>query len=325
LPINVGFDFGLYQSVHSREDFMDMFTVFALGLSATEEREMAMFCKFASRKTHSWSPTPTLRKATGVVLGSALPAHIAAAVAFQAAGGRVILLDGEGQHARLTAVRRPLQLDRAFAIFNHFKTQFEANPRVPHESAFAAFEAAFPAATGSGTHTDPAKVLPLIRAPLTSEPATGVARPQQVSAPTVLVVDDSPVAQNYLRNRVLAMGLECDVATSGDEALLMIAQTHYAVVLLDIHMEGIDGYQTCRAIKNFKGGPAVSKVVMTSSKTGTVDKIRATLAGCDGYLTKPISDIALARTLSTLIKLGVASPASETHMRSARPPSQATP
>ena len=304
---------------------MDMFTVFALGLSAAEEREIATFCKFASRKTHSWSQTHTLRKATGVVLGSALPAHIAAAVAFQAAGGRVILLNGDGQHGSLTAVRRPLQLDRAFSIFNHFKSQFAADPRGPHESAFAAFEAVFPAATGSSTHADPAKVLPLIRAPLTSEPATGVARPQLGSAPTVLVVDDSPVAQNYLRNRVLAMGLECDVATSGDEALLMIAQTHYAVVLLDIHMEGIDGYQTCRAIKNFKGGPAVSKVVMTSSKTGTVDKIRATLAGSDGYLTKPISDIALARTLSMLIKLGVASPASETHMHSARPPSQATP
>ena len=304
---------------------MDMFTVFALGLSAAEEREIATFCKFASRKTHSWSQTHTLRKATGVVLGSALPAHIAAAVAFQAAGGRVILLNGDGQHGSLTAVRRPLQLDRAFSIFNHFKSQFAADPRGPHESAFAVFEAAFPGATGSGTHTDPAKVMPLIRAPLTSEPATGVARPQQVSAPTVLVVDDSPVAQNYLRNRVLAMGLECDVATSGDEALLMIAQTQYAVVLLDIHMEGIDGYQTCRAIKNFKGGPAVSKVVMTSSKTGTVDKIRATLAGCDGYLTKPISDIALARTLSTLIGLGTATPASDTPMRSARPPSQATP
>lgn len=316
---------------------MDMFTVFALGLNAAEEREIATFCKFASRKTHSWSQTHTLRKATGVVLGSALPAHIAAAVAFQAAGGRVILLNGDGQHGSLAAVRRPLQLDRAFAIFNHFKSQFAADPRGPHESAFAAFEAAFPAATGSSTHADPAKVLPLIRAPLTSEPATGVARPQQVSAPTgvarpqqvsaptVLVVDDSPVAQNYLRNRVLAMGLECDVATSGDEALLMIAQTHYAVVLLDIHMEGIDGYQTCRAIKNFKGGSAVSRVIMTSSKTGTVDKIRATLAGSDGYLTKPIGDIALARALSTLIGLGAATPASDTPMRSARPPSQATP
>ena len=302
---------------------MDMFTVFALGLSAAEEREIATFCKFASRKTHSWSPTHTLRKATGVVLGSALPAHIAAAVTFQAAGGRVILLNADGQHGSLTAVRRPLQLDRAFAIFNHFKTQLAADPRGPHESAFAAFEAAFPSTTGSGTHADSAKVLPLIRAPLTSEPGADIPRLQPVPSTTVMVVDDSPVAQNYLRNRVLAMGLECDVANSGDEALLLIAQRHYAVVLLDIHMEGIDGYQTCRAIKNFKGGPAVSKVVMTSSKTGTVDKIRATLAGCDGYLTKPISDLALARTLSTLIKLGASTPASEAPVRSARPPFQA--
>ena len=303
---------------------MDMFTVFTLGLSATEEREMATFCKFASRKTHSWSPTLALRKATGVVIGSTVPAHIAAAVAFQAAGGRVILLNADGQHDRLTAVRRPLQLDRAFAIFNHFKGQFEANPRMPNESAYAAFEAAFPPAAGTGIPADSAKVLPLIRAPLSNESGTDIPRLQPAPSATLLVVDDSPVAQNYLRNRVLAMGLECDVASSGDEALLLIAQRHYAVVLLDIHMGGIDGYQTCRAIKNFKGGPAVSKVVMTSSKTGTVDKIRATLAGCDGYLTKPISDVALARTLSALTKLSVSPPASKAPGSSERAPSQAS-
>jgi CheY-like chemotaxis protein len=96
------------------------------------------------------------------------------------------------------------------------------------------------------------------------------------------------------------------------------------VVLLDIHMGGIDGYQTCRAIKHFKGGPAVSKVVMTSSKTGTVDKIRATLAGCDGYLTKPISDVALARTLSALTNLGASPPASKAPVLSERASSQAS-
>ena len=303
---------------------MDIFTVFTLGLSATEEREMATFCKFASRKTHSWSPTPALRIATGVVIGSTMPAHIAAAVAFQAAGGRVILLNADGQHDNLTAVRRPLQLDRAFAIFNHFKMQLNADARMPHESAFAAFEAAFPLAAGTGTPADSAKVLPLIRTPLSNESSTDIPRLQPAPSAAVLVVDDSPVAQNYLRNRVLAMGLECDVASSGDEALLLIAQRHYAVVLLDIHMEGIDGYQTCRAIKHFKGGPAVSKVVMTSSKTGTVNKIRATLAGCDGYLTKPISDVALARTLSALTKLGVSPPASKAPGPSERASSQAS-
>jgi CheY-like chemotaxis protein len=303
---------------------MDMFTVFTLGLSTAEEREIATFCKFASRKTHSWSQTHTLRQATGVVLGSSAPAHLAAAVAFKAAGGRVILLNADGQHGILTAVRRPLQLDRAFSIFNHLKTQFAENPRVPDESAFAAFEAAFSAVEGSTAHTDSAKVLPLIRTSLSGEHDAETSRLPSQPPATVMVVDDSPVAQNYLRNRMLAMGLECDVASSGDEALLLIAQRHYTVVLLDIHMEGIDGYQTCRAIKNFKGGPAVSKVIMTSSKTGTIDKIRATLAGCDGYLTKPISDLALARTLSAHFKLGASAPASEGFLRSGRTPSQAS-
>jgi CheY-like chemotaxis protein len=234
------------------------------------------------------------------------------------------LLNTDGQHGSLTAVRRPLQLDRAFSIFNHLKTQFAENPRAPDESAFAAFEAAFSAVEGSTAHTDSAKVLPLIRTSLSGEHDAETSRLPSQPPATVMVVDDSPVAQNYLRNRMLAMGLECDVASSGDEALLLIAQRHYTVVLLDIHMEGIDGYQTCRAIKNFKGGPAVSKVIMTSSKTGTIDKIRATLAGCDGYLTKPISDLALARTLSAYFKLGASAQASEGFLRSGRTPSQAS-
>lgn len=283
---------------------MDMFTVLALGLSAAEERELATFCKFASRKTHAWSLTSSLRQATGVLLGSSLPAHLAAAVAFQAAGGRIVLLSETGLHERLTAVRKPLQLDRAFAMFNHFRTQQSEMAWTANEAAYLAFESAFSTTTGPGMgiQGDQAKVLPLIRAPLVAEPQLDSRHTSQSSGGSVMVVDDSPVAQNYLRNRVSAMGLDCDVAASGDEALLLIAQKNYAVVLLDIHMQGIDGYQTCRAIKSYKRGGMVPKVVMTSSRTGTVDKIRASMAGCDGYLTKPINEEELARMLSTHIK-----------------------
>ena len=304
---------------------MDMFTVLALGLSAAEERELATFCKFASRKTHAWSLTSTLRQATGVLLGSSLPAHLAAAVAFQAAGGRIVLLSETGLHERLTAVRKPLQLDRAFAMFNHFRTQQSEQAWTANEAAYLAFESAFSTTTGPGmpVQGDQAKVLPLIRAPLIAEPQPDSRNTSQSSAGSVMVVDDSPVAQNYLRNRVLAMGLDCDVAASGDEALLLIAQKNYAVVLLDIHMQGIDGYQTCRAIKSYRRGGVVPKVVMTSSRTGTIDKIRASMAGCDGYLTKPINEAELARTLSTHIKrsLSVSAPGLST-APGARPPFQ---
>lgn len=304
---------------------MDMFTVLALGLSAAEERELATFCKFASRKTHAWSLTSTLRQATGVLLGSSIPAHLAAAVAFQAAGGRIVLLSETGLHERLTAVRKPLQLDRAFAMFNHFRTQQSEQAWTANEAAYLAFESAFSTTTGPGmaVQGDQAKVLPLIRAPLVAEPQPDSRNTSPSYAGSVMVVDDSPVAQNYLRNRVLAMGLDCDVAASGDEALLLIAQKNYAVVLLDIHMQGIDGYQTCRAIKSYRRGGVVPKVVMTSSRTGTIDKIRASMAGCDGYLTKPINEAELARTLSTHIKrsLSVSAPSLST-APGTRPPFQ---
>ncbi len=304
---------------------MEMFTVLALGLNAAEERELATFCKFASRKTHSWSLTSTLRQATGVLLGSSLPAHIAAAVAFQAAGGRIVLLSETGLHERLTAVRKPLQLDRAFAMFNHFRTQQSEKAWPVNEAAYLTFESAFSTALGQGmgVQGDQAKVLPLIRAPLVAEAQPDSRTNSPSNAGSVMVVDDSPVAQNYLRNRVLAMGLDCDVAASGDEALLLISQKNYAVVLLDIHMQGIDGYQTCRAIKSYKRGGIVPKVVMTSSRTGTIDKIRASMAGCDGYLTKPINEAELARMLSTHIKrsLTVRAPGLST-APSARPPFQ---
>jgi len=302
---------------------MDMFTVLALGLNAAEERELATFCKFASRKTHTWAVTRTLRAATGVVVGSTLPAHISAAVAFQAAGGRVVLLSETGLHDRLTAVRKPLQLDRAFAVFNYFRAPQSEDARMPVEAAYAAFESAFAPTPGQ---SDYAKVLPLIRTPLVSEQEIDGRGTSQAFAAAVMVVDDSPVAQNYLRNRVLAMGLDCDVAASGDEALLLISSKRYAVVLLDIHMQGIDGYQTCRAIKSYKRGTSIPKVVMTSSKTGTIDKIRASLSGCDGYLTKPINEVELARTLSAHTKRstppGASSPSATL---SARPPFQSMP
>jgi len=276
---------------------MDTYTVFPVGLSMAEERELATFCKFASRKTHSWSVTQSIRDATGVVLGSTVPAHLAAALAFQYAGGRIAVLNATGQQEGLLAVRRPLQLDRAFTIFNHIKLRLAADPRTPDPAACAAFQSAL---HPSGTGQD-ARVLPLIRASLATE-ADAPPQSERLSLTAVMVVDDSPVAQNYLRNRILAMGFACDVAGSGDEALLLIAQKDYALVLLDIHMQGIDGYQTCKAIKSYKRGLTVPKVVMASSKTGTIDKIRATLSGCDGYLTKPINETELARTLSTQVK-----------------------
>jgi two-component system, cell cycle response regulator len=103
----------------------------------------------------------------------------------------------------------------------------------------------------------------------------------------------------YMQNRLRHFGYECELVRSGEEALAMVATNSYQFVFLDVMMAGLDGYQTCKAIKNNKArrGP-VPVVVMLTSRGGTIDKIRGTMAGCDAYLTKPLNDKKLATVLT---------------------------
>ncbi len=113
----------------------------------------------------------------------------------------------------------------------------------------------------------------------------------EVNVDHILVVDDSDIALKFMRNRLTRFGFRTDLINSGQEALGRLNVRHYKFVFLDVMMEGLDGYQTCRAIKQRKyteGKPPV--VVMLTSRGGTIDKIRGTLAGCDAYLTKPLNE-----------------------------------
>lgn len=115
----------------------------------------------------------------------------------------------------------------------------------------------------------------------------------------VLIVDDSDIALKYMQNRLRHFGYECELVHSGEEALAMVGKNSYQFVFLDVMMAGLDGYQTCKAIKNNKArrGPA-PVVVMLTSRGGTIDKIRGSMAGCDAYLTKPLNDNRLGSVLA---------------------------
>jgi two-component system, cell cycle response regulator len=131
----------------------------------------------------------------------------------------------------------------------------------------------------------------------------GVTRPASVeedhNIDHILVVDDSDIALKFMRNRLTRFGFRTDLVNSGEEALGRLNVRPYKFVFLDVMMEGLDGYQTCRAIKQRKyaeGKPPV--VVMLTSRGGTIDKIRGTLAGCDAYLTKPLNERDLIAVLA---------------------------
>jgi CheY-like chemotaxis protein len=131
--------------------------------------------------------------------------------------------------------------------------------------------------------------------------AASVPTPVVPTAPTarheehnfrVLAVDDSPLMRTFLQNKLQPYGINPEFASSGEEALFKISKQHFDLIFLDVMLPGMDGYDVCKMIKKNKDNNLM-KVVMLTSKDKTFDKIRGTMAGCDGYLTKPVDEMKL--------------------------------
>ncbi len=135
-----------------------------------------------------------------------------------------------------------------------------------------------------------------------------------IAARNVLIVDDSDVALKFMQSRLRHFGYEAKLARSGEEALAMTANDDFQFVFLDVMMAGLDGYQTCRAIKQNKAKrQTIPVVVMLTSRGGTIDKIRGSMSGCDAYLTKPLNEQQLGMVLEQHAATSVktASPATD--------------
>jgi CheY-like chemotaxis protein len=145
--------------------------------------------------------------------------------------------------------------------------------------------------------TAPVPVTPVIA----TQPMSPPAPVAPVATPTprheehqfrVLAVDDSPLMRTFLQNKLQPYGISPEFASSGEEALFKISKQHFDMIFLDVMLPGMDGYDVCKMIKKNKDNNLM-KVVMLTSKDKTFDKIRGTMAGCDGYLTKPVDELKL--------------------------------
>jgi twitching motility two-component system response regulator PilG len=104
----------------------------------------------------------------------------------------------------------------------------------------------------------------------------------------VMVIDDSKTIRRTAETLLKKEGFEVITATDGFEALSMIADHHPDLILLDIMMPRLDGYQTCALIKHhrvFRHTP----VIMLSSKDSLFDRARGRVVGSDNYITKPFT------------------------------------
>jgi len=121
----------------------------------------------------------------------------------------------------------------------------------------------------------------------------------------VLVVEDTPVNQTIIRIGLERMGYRVDAAGNGFEAIQKVEQGDYAVVLMDCHMPGMDGYTAATAIRDYEarmGRKRMTIIAVTAAVTGD-EQARCRAAGMDDYLSKPFSmqglDAMLRRHLDT--------------------------
>jgi CheY-like chemotaxis protein len=115
----------------------------------------------------------------------------------------------------------------------------------------------------------------------------------------ILVVDDSDIALRFMTNNLQRFGFQVHLSRSGQDAIERVSKRHFEFVFLDVMMEGLDGFQTCKAIKRstYLDSRPPPTVVMLTSRGTMVDKMRGTMAGCDAYLTKPLIEVELLKII----------------------------
>src|SRR6516162_10022355 len=118
----------------------------------------------------------------------------------------------------------------------------------------------------------------------------------------VLVVDDMPANLRLLEARLSAEYFDVMTAGGGHEALAICERAQCDIVLLDVMMPEMDGFEVCRRLKAGATTHHIP-VVMVTALDQPSDRVRGLEAGADDFLTKPVSDIALIARVRSLVRL----------------------
>ena len=122
-----------------------------------------------------------------------------------------------------------------------------------------------------------------------------------MTAATILAVDDTPQNLRLLEALLSTEGYEVLTAASGDEALRVVAERHPDLLLMDILMPGIDGYELCRRIRANEETRYLPIVLMTASIEQ--DKARALESGADDFVQKPVLQHELSVRVRSLLRI----------------------
>ncbi len=114
----------------------------------------------------------------------------------------------------------------------------------------------------------------------------------------ILVVDDEKTIVKGIRFSLEQDGMEVDCAYDGEEALELAKQNHYDMVLLDVMLPKITGFEVCQQIREFSGVP----IVMLTARGDDMDKILGLEYGADDYITKPFNILEVKARIKAIIR-----------------------
>ena len=114
----------------------------------------------------------------------------------------------------------------------------------------------------------------------------------------ILVVDDEKLIVKGIRFSLEQDGMEVDCAYDGEEGVELAKQTEYDVVLLDVMLPKLDGFEVCQAIREFSEMP----IIMLTAKGGDMDKILGLEYGADDYITKPFNILEVKARIKAIMR-----------------------
>ena len=125
----------------------------------------------------------------------------------------------------------------------------------------------------------------------------------------VLVVDDEKLIVKGIRFSLEQEGMEVDCAYDGEEAYNMAKEKEYDMILLDVMLPKMDGFEVCQAIREFSDMP----IIMLTAKGDDMDKILGLDYGADDYITKPFNILEVKARIKAIMRRTSVSTKKEAH------------
>ncbi len=115
----------------------------------------------------------------------------------------------------------------------------------------------------------------------------------------VLIVDDDPTIQRLLKKVMHSNQLATDIAGSAEEALALLKSHTYSLILMDITMDGMDGFE---AVERIRAARNTTPIIIVSGKNEDYDTLYGLELGADDYVTKPFNPVILGAKVKALIR-----------------------